>query len=85
MPQDYKRATYSRGIKIGKPTYHKVYGEKRTRWACGTQRNPWQHEAYPRMPQISEEEYEARDKLWRGTPEEKEWAKKWLEENKKNG
>jgi len=60
MPQDYRRATYSKGIRIGKPTFRKVYGEKRGQWATGTHRNPWQHDEYAKMPQISDEEMEAR-------------------------
>jgi len=60
MPQDYRPATYSRGIKIGKPTFVKRYGDHRTRWATGTWKNPWQHDEYAKMPQCSDEELERR-------------------------
>jgi len=60
MPQNYRPATYSRGIKIGKPTFRKVYGKKRTQWATGTWKNDWQHDEYAKMPQCSDEELERR-------------------------
>ena len=60
MPQDYRPAAYSRGIKIGKPTWSKVYGPKRVGSKRGTHQQPWSHSEYARMPQCSEEELQRR-------------------------
>ena len=60
MAQDYRPATYSRGIRIGKPTWTKVYGKKRSRRKFGTWRNPWVHTEYARPPECSEEELQRR-------------------------
>ena len=75
MPQDYRPATYSRGIKIGKPTYVKTYGEKRTPWKTGTWKNPWQHDEYAKMPQIPEEERERRWKVFQENTSKDNFAK----------
>ena len=75
MSQDYRAPTYSRGIKVGKPTWSKTYGPKRTFWKTSTQRNPWQHEEYARMPQCSDEELERRWKVFKENTSKENFAK----------